>query len=101
LISDVPIIDLPCIWPGSTPGDSLPDRYPSHQRTRLPGRPRPRNHAGRRADTPDARPTRRHTSSQDMPPARPVRGRPWKPGGYTDRATGPDVGRYTSVDTAI
>jgi hypothetical protein len=31
---------------------ALPDRPPSHQRTRLPGRPPPGNHAGRRADTP-------------------------------------------------
>ena len=35
-----------------------------------------------------------------MPLARPVRGRPWKADGYTDRATGPDAVRYTSVDTA-
>ena len=29
----------------------------------------------------------------------PVRGRPWKTSGYADRATGPDVVRYASVDT--
>jgi hypothetical protein len=38
--------------------------------------------------------------SQDTPPVRPVRGRPWKTSGYTDRATGTDAVRYTSVDTA-
>jgi hypothetical protein len=39
-------------------------------------------------------------SGRNMPLARPVRGRPWKADGYTDRATGPDAVRYTSVDTA-
>src|ERR1700677_735629 len=33
-------------------------------------------------------------------PADPVRGRPWKADGYTDRATGSDAVRYASVDTA-
>jgi len=32
--------------------------------------------------------------------AGPVRGRPWKADGYTNRATGTDAVRYTSVDTA-
>jgi len=35
-----------------------------------------------------------------MPSAQPVRGSPWKADGYTDRATGTDAVRYTSVDTA-
>jgi hypothetical protein len=35
-----------------------------------------------------------------MPLAQPVRGRPWKADGYTDRATGTDAVRYTSVYTA-
>jgi hypothetical protein len=35
-----------------------------------------------------------------MPLARPVRGRPRKADGYTDRATGPDAVRHASVDTA-
>jgi len=35
-----------------------------------------------------------------MPLARPVRARPCKADGYTDRATGTDAVRYTSVDTA-
>ena len=35
-----------------------------------------------------------------MPLARPVRARPWKADGYTDRPTGTDAVRYTSVDTA-
>jgi hypothetical protein len=39
-------------------------------------------------------------SRQHMPPPRPVRGRPWKTSGYTDRPTGPHAVRYTSVDTA-
>jgi hypothetical protein len=30
----------------------------------------------------------------------PVRGRPWKTSGYTDRATAPDAVRHASVDTA-
>ena len=34
-----------------------------------------------------------------MPLAPPVRARPWKADGYTDRATGTDAVRYTSVDT--
>ena len=39
-------------------------------------------------------------SSRNKPPARPVRGRPWKPGGYTDRPGGPHAVRYASVDAA-
>jgi hypothetical protein len=35
-----------------------------------------------------------------MPLTRPVRGRPWKADGYTDRATGLDAVRHASVDTA-
>jgi hypothetical protein len=35
-----------------------------------------------------------------MPLTRPVRGRPRKADGYTDRAIGPDAFRYMSVDTA-
>jgi hypothetical protein len=31
---------------------------------------------------------------------RPVRGRPWKTSGYTDRATGTNPVRYMSVDAA-
>ena len=36
----------------------------------------------------------------NTPPTRPVRARPWKADGYTDRATRPDAVRYASVDTA-
>jgi len=32
--------------------------------------------------------------------AEPVRGRPWKADGYTDRPQGPDAVRYASVDPA-
>jgi hypothetical protein len=45
-------------------------------------------------------PPRRRMSSRNTPPARPVRGRPWKADGYTDRAMGTDAVRYASVDTA-
>jgi hypothetical protein len=48
----------------------------------------------------DARPTRQRTSSRNTPPARPVRGRPWKTNGYTDRETCADAVRYTSVAPA-
>ena len=85
--------------PGKRHG--LPDRYPSHQCTRLPGRPRPGKRAGRRADTPDARPTRRRASSRHTPPARPVRAVRGRPSGYADRPTGTKPVRYASVDGAI
>ena len=57
---------------------ALPNRQPSHQRTRPAARPGkttglPGGHMG------DARSTRRRTSSRNMPAARPVRGRPWNP----------------------
>ncbi len=79
---------------------ALPNRHPSHQRSRLP-RPSPgENHQGSGPAHGDARSTRPGTSSQDTPPARPVRGRPWKADGYTDRSGGPDAVRYASVDTA-
>ena len=78
----------------------LPNR-PSHQCTRLPGRPRPGNRAGPRADTPDARPARRRTSSQHTVPARPVHVVRGRPSGYTDRPTGTKPVRYASVDGAI
>jgi hypothetical protein len=87
--------------PGKRNG--LPDRCPSHQCTRLPGRPSPGNRAGRRADAPDARPTRRPASSQHTPPARPGRAVRGKPSGYTDRASGMEPVRYdsyASVDPA-
>jgi hypothetical protein len=85
--------------PGKRHG--LPDNCPSHQCTRLPGRPRPGNRAGRLADTTDARPTRRRASSQHTPPARPVRAVRGIPSGYTDRASSTKPVRYASVDTAI
>src|ERR1700736_2375791 len=47
-----------------------------------------------------ARPTRHRAPSRYTPPARPVRGRPWKTSGYIDRATGTDAVRYVSVDPA-
>jgi hypothetical protein len=53
-----------------------------------------------RATGRNSRPAPRPTSGQDTLSARPVRGRPWKASGYTDRATGTDAVRYTSVDTA-
>ncbi len=56
--------------------------------------PRPRTGAIRKARNIGSK------SRRNMPPARPVRGRPWKADGYTDRATGPDAVRYASVDTA-
>jgi hypothetical protein len=55
--------------------------------------------AGRRADTRGCTPTRCRTSSRNMSPARPVRGRPWKTDLYTDYATSPDDVRYLSVGT--
>jgi hypothetical protein len=84
--------------PGKRHG--LPDRYPSHQCTAFPAALVPGNRAGRRADTPDARPTQRRASSLHTPPARPVRAVRGKPSGYTDRHSGPKPVRYTSVDTA-
>jgi hypothetical protein len=42
----------------------LPDRRSSHQRTRLPGRPRPGNRTGPQGGHRDARPTQRRTSSR-------------------------------------
>ena len=81
---------------------SLPDRHPAA--IGAPAFPAARasgNRAGRRADTPDARPTRRRASSQHTPPARPVRAVRGKPAGYTDRPTGTKPVIYTSVDGAI
>jgi hypothetical protein len=49
----------------------------------------------------DACPARHGASSPNTPPAQPVRGRPWKTSGYTDRATCADAVRYASVDTAL
>ena len=68
--------------------------------TRPRARRVPGNRAGRRADTMDARPTRRRASSQHTPPARPVRAVRGIPSGYTDRPTGTKPVRYASVDTA-
>jgi hypothetical protein len=48
----------------------------------------------------DARPPQRHTLSRDRPPARPVRGRPWKTDGVADRSHHPDAVRCMSVDAA-
>jgi hypothetical protein len=41
-------------------------------------RPAPGNSRAAGADTGDVRPVQRRTSSRNTPPARPVRGRPWK-----------------------
>jgi hypothetical protein len=45
-------------------------------------------------------PDSRRTSSQNKPPARPVRGRPWKTDGAHRPSWRTDAVRYTSVDTA-
>jgi hypothetical protein len=58
--------------PPARPRHALPDRWPSHQCTRFPGRPRPGNHAGPPGGHRNARPTQRRASSQHTPPARPV-----------------------------
>ncbi len=76
----------------------LPDRYPSHQRTAFPAARAPGKHGAAGRTHEDARPTRQRASSRNTPPAPPVRGRPWKTGGYTDRPGGPHAVRYASVD---
>jgi len=65
---------------------ALPDLRPSHQHTRLPRPPAP----GKSPGAPgriygNARSTQRRTSSRNPRPARPVRGRPWRADGTTDR----------------
>jgi hypothetical protein len=57
-------------------------------------------HVARGIAAENARSAQRLRSSRDMPPAWPVRGRLWKASGCTDRATGADAVRYTSVDPA-
>jgi hypothetical protein len=81
---------------GPAPGRGAGAR---HWRGPRPGRRGAAEVRGR-ADTRRCTPDLVRTSSPDTPPARPVRGRPWKADGYPDRATGTDVVRYTSVDTA-
>ena len=80
---------------------ALPNRHPGHRRTRpsppaLPGGPT--GAAGLAHG--DARSTQRRTSSRNTPPARPVRGRPWKIDGVADRSHRLDAVRYMSVDAA-
>jgi uncharacterized protein len=41
------------------------------------------------------------TSSRNTQPTRPIRGRPWKTGGFTDCPGATDAVRYASVDAAI
>ena len=61
---------------------ALPGLPPSHQRTRLPRPPRPREITGPPGRMyGNARPAQRLTSSRNTRPARPVRGRPWKADG--------------------
>jgi hypothetical protein len=79
--------------PPALPG-RCPDRYPFA--TTFPGRPPP----GTARDTGTDPRLSGLRSPLETPPARPVRGRPWKTSGYTDRATAPDAVRYASVDTA-
>jgi hypothetical protein len=78
----------------------LPDPYPSHQRTRLPGRPRPGKSrgppGGHNGYTPDSAPRVKPAHA----PARPVRAVRGNADGYTDRPTGPKPVRYASVDPA-
>ena len=64
----------------SSPAAGISRAAPSHRRTYpSPARPRPGGTAGRPGGhIGDARPSQRRTSSRDRPPARPVRGRPWK-----------------------
>ena len=78
----------------------LPDHYPSQQRTAFPAARAPGKHGAAGRTHGDARPTRQRASSRNTPPAPPVRGRPWKTGGYTDRPGGPHAVRYASVDAA-
>ena len=54
----------------------------------------------RRCRPPGGASRQSRTLGQDTALRRPVRGRPWKADGYADRATGSDVVRYASVDTA-
>jgi hypothetical protein len=79
--------------PPALPG-RCPDRYPFA--TTFPGRPPP----GTARDTGTDPRLSGLRSPLETPPARPVRGRPWKTSGYTDRATALDAVRYASVDTA-
>jgi hypothetical protein len=67
---------------------------------RPPSRPPSSREVARAGGHRDARPTLQRTSSRNTLQTRPVRGRPWKTDGYTDRPGDPDAVRYTSVDTA-
>jgi hypothetical protein len=67
----------------------------------FPGRPDPGKSPGPLGRIyGNARSTQRHTSSRNPPPARPVRGRPWKADGAHRPSWQPDAVRYMSVDTA-
>ena len=66
----------------------------------FPGRPAPGNHRGRQAEHGNARSTQRRTSSRNTPPARPVRGRPWKADGVHRPSWRLDAVRYMSVNAA-
>ena len=75
----------------------LPDRPPSHQRTRLPGRLVPREIAGRRADTCGCTLDSAANVKARQPPER----APEPPSsGYPHRSLAPIPVRYASVDTA-
>ena len=82
-------VTLPAPAPPITP-PALPAPLPQPRNTPKPAGDHTRTHA--------------RLSSlgrvRNMPPGRPVRGRPWKADGHTDRATGTDAVRNTSVDTA-
>ena len=77
-----------------------PPPWPSAHPPSPPARV-PRNHpeppAGTSGCTPDSATRVKPGNARQR---RPVRGRPWKADGYTDRATGPDAVRYASVDIA-
>jgi len=91
-------------WPHGSQAQpaALPDRQPSQKRTRRPGRrPRPGNYPGRRAVIRQCAPG----SAVHLKPGTRRQHRPSVAvretvDGVTDRASGPDAVRYTSVDIA-
>jgi hypothetical protein len=72
---------------------------PASAQPPFPARTDPGKFPGRRAGAHgDARSTRRRASSRDTPPARPVRGRPWKRRRCTPTATTVHTDRPCSTD---
>jgi hypothetical protein len=90
-----PVSEVTKVYGAPVPGSTRCWPATRPRARRVPG-----NRAGRRANTMDARPTRRRASSQHTPPALPVRAVRGKPSGYTNRASGLDPVRYASVDPA-